>query len=60
MLDKLLGVRSFDGSIDHLACHQTTILTSLGRFSFLFVVQIVALTLLGCCALINLALITHF
>jgi hypothetical protein len=43
MLEKLLGVGSFAGSINHLIYHQTTILASSGKFNLAFMVQIVAL-----------------
>jgi hypothetical protein len=60
MLEKLLGVRSFGDSINHLAHHQTTLLTSLGGFGLPFMVQTIAPAFLRCRALIALALITHF
>jgi hypothetical protein len=46
MLEKLLGVKSFNISIDHLARHQTTLHVSLGKIGFPFAVRIVVLTLL--------------
>jgi len=60
MLEKLLGVKSFSDFINHLAHHQTTLLTSLGGFGFPFIVQTITLAFLRCRALIALALITHF
>jgi hypothetical protein len=47
MLEKLLGVGPFDGFIDHLAHHQTIFLIFPGRFSFLYVVWIVAFAFFG-------------
>jgi hypothetical protein len=55
MLEKLLGARSFGDSINHIAYHQTIISIYLGKFSLPSIVWIVALTLFGCWALINLA-----
>jgi uncharacterized membrane protein len=60
MLEKLLGAGSCVSSINHLAHHHTTLLTSLGGFSLPFVVWIIAPTFLGCWALIALASITCF
>jgi hypothetical protein len=60
ILEKLLGVRSFGGFIDHLAHHQAILLISLGKLGLLFIVWIVTPTFLGCWALIILALVTHF
>jgi hypothetical protein len=60
MLEKLLGVKSFNVYIDHLARHQATLHVSLGKIGFPFAVRIVVLALLECWALINLALIIHF
>jgi hypothetical protein len=51
-LEKLLSVKSFDGSIDPLAHYQIILHASLNGFNFPFVVWIVALTFLGCWALI--------
>jgi hypothetical protein len=52
-LEKLFGVRSFGGFINHLACHQTTLLASLGGFNFPSIVRTIALAFLGCWALIT-------
>jgi hypothetical protein len=60
MLDKLLGVGSFGGSIGHLAHHHAIHLASLGGFNIPFVVWIIALVFLRCWALITLASVTHF
>ncbi len=59
MLEKLLSAGSFRGFIDHLACHQAILPTSLGKFGLLSIVWATTFTLLGCWALINLTLI-HF
>jgi hypothetical protein len=59
-LEKLLGARSFGGSIGHLARHQTTLPASLGEFSLFYVVWIVALAFLGCWALVAPALVIRF
>jgi hypothetical protein len=53
MLEKLLGVGSFGGSIGRLAYHQATFPTSLGRFGLLLVVWTATLIFLGCWALIS-------
>jgi hypothetical protein len=58
MLEKLLGVGSFGGSIGCLAHHQATLPTFLGRFSLLFVVWTATLTFLGCWALISPTIVT--
>jgi hypothetical protein len=50
MLEKLLSVISFSGSIDHLACRQTTFPTSLSGLGLPSMVRIVAFVLLGCWA----------
>ncbi len=60
MLEKLFGAGSFGGSISHLVCHQAILPASLGKFNLPSIVQIVALTFLGCWALNVLALVTHF
>jgi len=59
-LEKLLGAGSFGGSINHLTCHQATLLTSLGRFGLPYVVWTITPTFLWCWALIALALVTRF
>jgi hypothetical protein len=59
-LEKLLGVRSFDGYNGHLACCQATLFISLGDLGFLFVVQTIILAFLGCWVLIILALFICF
>jgi hypothetical protein len=56
MLKKLLGVRSFGGSIGHLAHCQTIFLASLGRIGLHSVIQTTVPTFLGCWALIAFAL----
>jgi len=38
MLEKLIGVGSFGGSIDHLVHHETTIHASLDEINFPFMV----------------------
>jgi hypothetical protein len=38
MLEKLLGVRSFGGSINHLTHHQATLFASSGKFNLTFMV----------------------
>ncbi len=60
MLEKLLGARSFHGSIDHLTCCQATLFTSLGGFGLPYVVWIIAPAFLGCWAFNALALVIHF
>jgi hypothetical protein len=60
MWEKLFGVRSFGGSINHLAHCQAILLASLNGFDLASMVQIVAPTILGCCALIVLAFVIHF
>jgi hypothetical protein len=59
-LEKLLGAGSFGGYINHLVCHQATALTFSGKFNFLSIVWIIALTFLECWAFNDLALVTHF
>jgi hypothetical protein len=60
MLEKNLFMGSFSGFIGHLVHHRGIILVSLNMFSLPYVVQIVALTFLGCWALIALVLVIHF
>jgi hypothetical protein len=60
MLEKLLGVRSFGGSIGHLAHCQAIFLAFLGRIGLRYVVQTIAPTFLGCWALIAFALDIYF
>ncbi len=57
MLEKLLGVGSFDGFIGHLVRCQATFLASSGGLNLLFVVRTTTFTFLGCWALIILALV---
>jgi hypothetical protein len=59
-LEKLLGARSFGGSINHLTCRQATLPTSLGRFGLPYVVWTITPTFLWCWALIALALVIRF
>jgi hypothetical protein len=59
-LEKLLGAGSFGGYINHLTHHQAILLAFLGGLSLCFIIRTTTLTFLGCCALIALALITHF
>jgi hypothetical protein len=59
-LEKLLGVGSFGGFINHLICHHAIIPTSLGGFGLPYVVWTTTPTFLKCWALIVLALVTHF
>jgi hypothetical protein len=59
-LEKLLGARSFGGSIDHLAHRQATLLISLGGIDFHFTVWTIAPAFLKCWALIILEIIIHF
>jgi hypothetical protein len=59
-LEKLLIVGSFDGFIGHLVHCQATFLATLGGLNFLFVVRTIALTFLGCWALIVLAFVSYF
>jgi hypothetical protein len=59
-LEKLLRAGSFGGFINHLTCCQTIFLIFLGEFGLPFVVQIVALTFLGCWALIVFTFIIRF
>jgi hypothetical protein len=59
-LEKLLGVRSFGGSIGHLAHCQAIFLTSLGMIGLRSVIQTIAPTFLGCWALIAFALVICF
>jgi hypothetical protein len=56
-LEKLLGARSFGGSINHLACGQAILLASSSGLNFLFIVWTIALTFLGCWALIILTFV---
>jgi hypothetical protein len=59
MLEKLLTMGCFGGSINHLLHCQATFLP-LGGLNFPFVVWTTTPTFLKCWALIDLALITHF
>ncbi len=59
MLEKLLGVRSFSGFINHLTCCQTTFLTFSNKLSFPSIIWIATLIFLRC-ALIAPKLVTHF
>jgi hypothetical protein len=59
-LEKLLGAGSFSDSIGHLVRCQVILLVFSGGFSFPSMVQTIALTFLGCWALIILALVSHF
>jgi hypothetical protein len=52
MLEKLLGVGSFGGSIGHLTYHHAIFLISSNKLNLLFMVQITAPTFLRCWALI--------
>jgi hypothetical protein len=59
-LEKIFGARFFDGSINYLVhCHAIFLVFSNG-LNLLSMVQTIVLAFLKCCALINLALITHF
>jgi hypothetical protein len=60
MLEKLLGVGSFNCSIGHLVHRQTILLVFLGGFGLPFVDWTVALAFLGCWALIAFALVIHY
>jgi hypothetical protein len=60
MLEKLLGVGSFSDYIDHLIRHHAILFTFLSGLNLPYVVQIVTFAFWGCCALITLALVTHF
>jgi hypothetical protein len=60
ILKKLLGARSFGGSINHLACCQATLPASPNRFNLPSIVQTTTSTFLGCWALIGLTLVIHF
>jgi hypothetical protein len=60
ILEKLLGARSFDCSIHHLARCQTILLTSLNGLGLLFVVQTFPLAFLKCWTLITPALVIRF
>ncbi len=53
MLEKLLGARSFGGSINHLACRQAILLAYLGEFDLPFIIRSIALAFLRCQALIT-------
>ncbi len=57
MLEKLLGVGNFSGFISHSTHHQAIFPTFFSKFSFPFMVQIIALAFLGCWALIILTLV---
>jgi hypothetical protein len=48
MLEILFGVGSFGGSINHLAHHHATLLTSLSKLGLPFVVWTISPTFLGC------------
>jgi hypothetical protein len=60
MLEKLLGVRSFGASIDHLTHHHATFLAFLGKLGLPFMVRTVAFAFLGCWALIVPTFVIHF
>jgi len=60
MLEKLLGVRSFDGFIGHLVCCQTTFLAFSNNFSLLSIVWTIAPAFLGFWALIVPTFVIHF
>jgi hypothetical protein len=60
MLEKLLGAKSFGGSINHLACRQAILLAYLGGFDLLFIIWTIALAFLGCQALITPTFVIHF
>ncbi len=60
MLEKLLGARSFSGSINHVACCQAILLAYLGGFDLLFIIRTIALAFLGCRALITPTFVIHF
>jgi hypothetical protein len=60
MLEKLLGVGSFGGSISHLVHHHAILHASSGGLNLLFVVWTIALVFLRCWALIILAFVTRF
>jgi hypothetical protein len=60
MFKKLLGMRSFNITVGHLACDWVILFTSSNGLYLPSMVQLVAPTFLGCWTLIILALITHF
>ncbi len=59
-LEKLFGVRSFGGSIDHSDHHQYIFPVFLGKLGLPSVIRTITSTFLGCWALVTLALITCF
>jgi hypothetical protein len=59
-LENLLGVGSFDGSINHLVHGQATFFVFSDRLNLLFMVRTTTFTFLGCWALIALALVSLF
>jgi hypothetical protein len=60
MLEKILGARSFGGSINHLTHFQTTFHASSSELNFPSIIWTTIPAFLGCWALIALALVTHF
>jgi hypothetical protein len=58
-LEKLFGVGSFDGFIDHLAHYQAILHISLSKFILPFIFWTIAPTFLGCWVLITLAFVIH-
>jgi hypothetical protein len=59
-LEKLFGVGSFGGSSSQPACHQAIFPAFSSGLGFPSIVWIVAFKILGCWALIVLALISRF
>jgi len=60
MLEKLLGVRSFGASINHLTHHHATFFASSGELGLLSMVLTIAFAFLGCWALIIPTFVIHF
>jgi hypothetical protein len=60
MLEKLFGVGSFNGSIDHLAHYHAILIVFSGELGLLPMVQIIAPTFSKCWALIVPAFVTRF
>jgi hypothetical protein len=60
MLEKLFGVGSFGGFINHLVRCHAILVASLSELDLLYVVWTIAFTFLGCWALVTLALVICF
>jgi len=60
MLEKLLGAKSFGGSISHLPRREVIILASSNKFGLPFVITTIARTFLGCWAPVAPALVIRF